>query len=74
MNECIHAGWTTGIPPGQELDGSVSHKKKRQETKSPVIRFCTQEGLHVASGSNELKCPALLGADGQVKQTEQRSE
>lgn len=23
MNECIHAGWTTGIPPGQELDRSV---------------------------------------------------
>lgn len=29
MNECIHAGWTTGIPPGQELSGSVSHKKKK---------------------------------------------
>lgn len=72
MNECIHAGWTTGIPPGQELDGSVSNKKKKKrwETKSPVILVCIREGLHVAPGSNELKCPALLGADGQVKQTE----
>lgn len=38
MNECIHAGWTTGIPSGQELDRSVSQKKKK-DGKQKVQSF-----------------------------------
>lgn len=45
MNECIHAGWTTGIPPGQELDGSVSHKKKKTRNKKPSHLILNLGGL-----------------------------
>lgn len=56
---------------GVRWECSAYEKKKRPERQKGQS-FVSElgEGLHDAPGSKELKCPVLLGADVQVKQTE----